>query len=57
MKLLKVKSRNYKGKQYYKFRVNIPSEELEKADFKEGDELDIVSKKGEIKLVREGKKV
>lgn len=55
MKVLKVKSRNYKGKQYYKFRVNLPSEDLEKADFKEGDELDIVSKKGEIRLVKEKK--
>ena len=35
MKLLKVKSRNYNGKQYYKYRVNIPAEELKKADFKE----------------------
>jgi hypothetical protein len=55
MKVLKVKSRNYKGKQYYKFRVNLPSEELEKAGFKEGDELEINSKKGEIKLIKNKK--
>jgi bifunctional DNA-binding transcriptional regulator/antitoxin component of YhaV-PrlF toxin-antitoxin module len=53
MKILKVKSRNYKGKQYYKFRINLPSEDLEKAGFKEGDELEINSKNGEIKLVKE----
>ena len=53
MKVLKVKSRNYKGKQYYKFRVNLPSEDLQKAGFKEGDELVLRSKKGEIRLVRE----
>lgn len=52
MKLLKVKSRNYNGKQYYKYRVNIPSEELEKAGFQEGDQLEIISKKREIKLIK-----
>ncbi len=52
MKLLKVKSRNYNGKQYYKYRVNIPAEELKKADFKEGDELEINSKRREIKLIK-----
>lgn len=52
MKLLKVKSRNYNGKQYYKYRINVPSEELEKAGFEEGDELGINSKKGEIKLIK-----
>lgn len=50
MKILKVKSRNYKGKQYYKYRINIPEENLKKAGFKEGDELEEESKKGEIKL-------
>lgn len=52
MKLLRVKSRNYKGKQYYKYRVNIPEEDLEKAGFKVGDELVTEIKKGKIKLKR-----
>jgi len=52
MKVLKVKSRNYNGKQYYKFRVNIPSEDLKKAGLKEGDDLRVESKKGEIKLIK-----
>lgn len=52
MKLLKVKSRNYNGKQYYKYRVNIPSEDIERAEFKEGDDLGINSKKGEIRLTK-----
>jgi hypothetical protein len=52
MKLLKVKSRNYNGKQYYKYRINIPLEELEKAGFKGGDELKINSKNKEIKLIK-----
>ena len=50
MKVLKVKSRNYKGKQYYKHRINLPEEVLDKANFKEGDELKVEAKKGEIKL-------
>lgn len=52
MKLLKVKSRNYKGKQYYKYRINIPAEDLEKAGFKEWNELKSEVKKGEIKIFR-----
>ena len=50
MKVLKVKSRNYKGKQYYKYRINLPEELLNNSGFKEGDELEAESKKGEIKL-------
>ena len=50
MKVLKVKSRNYNGKQYFKFRVNISEELLEQAGLKEGDELNAKAKKGEIKL-------
>jgi bifunctional DNA-binding transcriptional regulator/antitoxin component of YhaV-PrlF toxin-antitoxin module len=50
MKILKEKSRVYNGKPYFKYKVNIPSEELEKAGFKEGDELEAKVKSGEIKL-------
>lgn len=50
MRVLKVKSRNYKGRQYFKYRINIPAEDLEKAGFKEGDELESNISKGEIKL-------
>jgi len=52
MKVLKVKSRNYKGKQYFKFRINISEELLEQAGFKVGDDLITKIKKGEIKLRR-----
>ncbi|MEK6927157.1 MAG: hypothetical protein AABX11_01875 [Nanoarchaeota archaeon] len=52
MKLLRVKSRNYKGKQYYKYRVNIPEEDLEKAGFKVGEELVSKIKKGELRLIK-----
>jgi len=52
MKVLKEKSRNYKGKNYYKFKINIPEKLIKKAQFKEGDDLDASAKKGEIKLRR-----
>jgi len=52
MKILKEKSREYKGKSYYKYKVNIPEEALKDAGFKEGDELEAKVKKGEVRLVR-----
>lgn len=55
MKILKVKSRNYNGKQYYKFRINLPEEILKKAEIKEGDDLEAIPKKGEIKLTKRRK--
>jgi hypothetical protein len=53
MKVIKETSRQYKGKPYYKYKVNIPEKELKKANIKEGDELYVSgsnSKKSEIKL-------
>lgn len=50
MKIMKVKSRKYKDKQYHKFRLNLPGELLEESGFKEGDELEGRAKKGEIRL-------
>ena len=50
MRVLKVKSREYKGKNYYKYRINIPEKLMKKAGFKEGDDLEPVAKKGEIRL-------
>jgi hypothetical protein len=50
MKILKEKSREYNGKPYFKYKINIPEKELEKAGFKEGDELEAEAKKGEIRL-------
>ena len=52
MKILKEKSREYNGKPYFKHKINIPNQLLEKAEFKEGDELEGNAKKGEIKLRR-----
>lgn len=50
MRVIKVKSREYKGKPYYKYRINIPEGVLKDAGFKEGDELVAKVKRGEIKL-------
>ena len=41
MKILKEKSRSYKGTNYYKFKINIPEVNLRQANLKDGDELDI----------------
>lgn len=50
MKILKEKSREYKGKSYYKHKINLPEEILKESGFKEGDELKAEAKKGEIRL-------
>ena len=41
MKILREKSRSYKGVDYYKFKINIPEVKLHEAKLKAGDELDI----------------
>lgn len=48
MKLQKHYTR--KGNLYPKYEVVLPKEDVQKAEFNEGDELIIESKKGEIKL-------
>ena len=50
MKILKEKSREYKGQSYYKFKVNIPEVKLHQARLKAGDELEIEVKNEEIIL-------
>ncbi len=50
MKILKVKSREYKGKEYYKYRINIPAELIKDAKLKEGDDLDFEIKNEDIIL-------
>jgi len=39
-----------KGTDYYKWEVILPKDAVEKAEFKEGDELKAEAKKGEIRL-------
>ena len=50
MKLQKRLSREYKGKKYHKYILTIPESNVEKSEFKEGDELQLISKKGEIQI-------
>jgi bifunctional DNA-binding transcriptional regulator/antitoxin component of YhaV-PrlF toxin-antitoxin module len=50
MKLLKVKSRKYKEKQYYKYRINLPEQLIKEAGLKEGDELEAEVKKSTIMI-------
>ena len=50
MKVLKEKSREYKGKSYHKYKVNLPEKILNKAGFKAGDELEAEAEKGEMRL-------
>jgi len=54
MKILKVKSRVYNGKTYYKYRVNLPEEAINEADLKEGDKLKVSIKNKEIRLKKDG---
>ena len=52
MKVLKEKSREYNGKEYYRYRVNIPENIIQEANVKEGDELEASAKNWEIKLTK-----
>jgi len=52
MKLQKRFIRKVNGKDYYKYIVQLPPENIETADFSEGDELETVAVKGEIRLRR-----
>jgi len=53
MKVQKRLSRTYKNKNYYKYLIIIPEEDIKKAGIKEGDELVTNVKKGEIKLKKQ----
>jgi len=50
MRIIKEKSREYKGQAYYKYRVNIPWKVMYGAGFKEGDELEVEHSHGKIVL-------
>ena len=50
MKILKEKSREYKGTNYYKYKVNIPELVLAKSGLKAGDELEVKARKDELVL-------
>jgi len=50
MKILRERSREYKGKTYFKHKVNIPENIIKEAGFELGEELDVEVKDGEVKL-------
>jgi AbrB family looped-hinge helix DNA binding protein len=52
MKLQKRFLRKYKDKNYYKYIINLPPEIIEELGLKEGDELEVIIEKGEVKLIR-----
>ena len=52
MKIQKVLSRKYKDKEYSKYILVLPEGEMRKSGFREGEELESESKKGEIRLVK-----
>lgn len=54
MKLLKEKSREYKGNGYFKYKVNIPSGAISRAKLNEGEDLQITSEPGQILLSKVG---
>lgn len=56
MKILKEKSREYKGNAYFKYKINLPEGALKRANLKEGNELLITSEPGEILLFTKNKK-
>lgn len=49
-KILKEKSREYKGQAYYKYKINIPNVVMGLTGFNGGDELEIVAEKGKLIL-------
>ena len=52
MRILKEKSREYNGKAYYKYKVNLPEKVIKEAGFEEGDDLKVEVRKGEVRLRR-----
>lgn len=55
MKIIKEKSRKYKGNSYFKYKVNIPMGAIERAEFKEGDDVEVTAEKEELLLKRRNK--
>ncbi len=50
MRILEEKSRNYKGKAYFKYRVNIPKGALQRAQVSPGDDVSVSAEPGMITL-------
>jgi hypothetical protein len=50
MKVIREKSREYKGKSYFKYKVNLPEKVLKEAKIECGDDLIIEFDEGRITL-------
>lgn len=50
MKILKEKSREYAGRSYHKYKINIPEKALFASGLKAGDELEFQTEKDKIIL-------
>jgi len=55
MKVIKEKSREYKGESYYKYKINIPTKIVNDANIKEGDDYEF-ERKGENIILKKMKK-
>ena len=56
MKILKEKSREYKGRVYYKHKINLSETLLMQAKLKVGDELDAETRENTIILKKKSQK-
>jgi bifunctional DNA-binding transcriptional regulator/antitoxin component of YhaV-PrlF toxin-antitoxin module len=56
MKIQKRFLRKYKGKDYYKYMVNIPQMILKEAGLEYGEELEVKTEKDQIVLKKKSKK-
>lgn len=52
---MKEKSREYNGKAYYKYKVNLPEKNLKEANIEYGDDLEVKSEKNKIILEKKKK--
>lgn len=50
MKIQKEPSRKYKGKSYFKYKINLPKGAVERAQMKAGDDVDITAEDSQIVL-------
>lgn len=48
MKVIKEKSREYNGKNYYKYKINLPEKVLKDSEITESDELEAKGSKDKI---------
>ncbi len=52
MKVIKEKSREYNGKPYYKYKINLPQKIIQESGISEKDELDIEIKDDKVVITK-----